>query len=209
MCNVRMCNVRIATEFFKCRTWGAPLYHRFINMTLALELFTSVHIFTFLADNTLPTSQTFAFETINEITAGAMLTRVRVAIVVICNIGKAMIWAATWQNQQHHCAPSENSDQPGHPPVETLIRLSGCPGWSESPLGAHSFCWFCHAAAHFFLDWKRDQHYRHQTWVNEWQNHVWSLLLHKIKGNTPKIEKMLAHFILQPYNHFLTRARFL
>ena len=26
------------------------------------------------------------------------------------------IWAATWQNQQSDCAPSEDSDQPGHPP---------------------------------------------------------------------------------------------
>ena len=25
------------------------------------------------------------------------------------------IWAATWQNQQNECAPSEDSDQPGHP----------------------------------------------------------------------------------------------
>ena len=29
-------------------------------------------------------------------------------------------WAATWQNQQSECAPSEDSDQPGHPP--SLIR---------------------------------------------------------------------------------------
>ena len=27
--------------------------------------------------------------------------------------------------------------------------------------------------------------------VNEWQNHVWSLLLHKFKENTRKIEKCL------------------
>ena len=26
------------------------------------------------------------------------------------------IWAATWQNQQNECAPSEDSDQPGHLP---------------------------------------------------------------------------------------------
>ena len=32
--------------------------------------------------------------------------------------------------------------------------------------------------------------------VNERQNHVWSLILHKFKENTPKIEKMFAHFIL-------------
>ena len=55
-------------------------------------------------------------------------------------------------------APSEDSDQPGHPPslirvfaarmkkpwvlsidctVKTLIRLGGCPGLAESSLGAH------------------------------------------------------------------------
>ena len=31
------------------------------------------------------------------------------------------IWATTWQNQQNECAPSEDSDQPGHPP--SLISL--------------------------------------------------------------------------------------
>ena len=34
--------------------------------------------------------------------------------------------------------------------AKTLIRLGGCPGWSESSLGAHSFCWFCHIAAHLY-----------------------------------------------------------
>ena len=29
-------------------------------------------------------------------------------------------WAASWWNQQNDCAPSEDSDQPGHPP--SLIR---------------------------------------------------------------------------------------
>ena len=78
--------------------------------------------------------------------------------------------AATWQNQQCGCAPSEDSDQPGHPPSlirvfsvrlkkalvlsyplsaqRRLIRLGRCPGWSVSSLGAHSLCWFCHVAAH-------------------------------------------------------------
>ena len=31
--------------------------------------------------------------------------------------------------------------------VKTLIRLGGCPGWSESLRGAQPFCWFCHVAA--------------------------------------------------------------
>ena len=30
-------------------------------------------------------------------------------------------WATTWQNQQNECAPSEDSDQLGHPP--SLIRV--------------------------------------------------------------------------------------
>ena len=35
--------------------------------------------------------------------------------------------------------------------AKTLIRLGGCPGWSESSLGAQPFCWFCHVAAHVHL----------------------------------------------------------
>ena len=71
-----------------------------------------------------------------------------------------LIWAASWQNQQDDCVPSKESDQAGHPPslislrcalsgslrtqaffmrtVKTLIRLGGCPGWSESSLGTHA-----------------------------------------------------------------------
>ena len=68
-------------------------------------------------------------------------------------------------NQQNECTPSEDSDQTGRISLairsvwsesslcalwqgffmrtaKTLIRLGGCPGWSGSSLGAHSFCWF-------------------------------------------------------------------
>ena len=69
-------------------------------------------------------------------------------------------WAAAWQNQQNECAPSEDSDQPGHLlslirvfavylkkpwvfsyPLSTQRRL-WLDGWSESFLGAHSFVGF-------------------------------------------------------------------
>ena len=77
-------------------------------------------------------------------------------------------WATTWQKQQNECAPSEDSDQLSIRPVWSvfavrikkawvlsyplsaqwrLIRLGGCPGWSESSLDAKSLCWFCHVAA--------------------------------------------------------------
>ena len=35
--------------------------------------------------------------------------------------------------------------------AKTLIRLGGCPGWCKSSLGAHSFYWFCHVAAHMLM----------------------------------------------------------
>ena len=80
------------------------------------------------------------------------------------------IWATTRQNQQNECSPSEDLDQPGHPPSlitvfavrmkkvwvlsyllcaqRRLIRLGGCPGWSESLLDTQSLCWFlsCHGS---------------------------------------------------------------
>ena len=40
------------------------------------------------------------------------------------HLNATRIWAATWQNQQSDCAPSEDSDQPGHPP--SLIRVFAC-----------------------------------------------------------------------------------
>ena len=38
----------------------------------------------------------------------------------VCLFG-IIFWATTWQNQQNECAPSEDSDQPRHPP--SLIRV--------------------------------------------------------------------------------------
>ena len=68
------------------------------------------------------------------------------------------------QTNKMTCAPSEDSDQPGHPPslislrcphketlglwlsikhtANALIRLGECPGWSESLLG--TLCGTCH-----------------------------------------------------------------
>ena len=84
-------------------------------------------------------------------------------------------WAASWQNQQNGmCAqrrlrsawasaqsdkslrrPHEESLRPQLPIERTakpLVRLGGCPGWSESSQGAQPFCWFCHEAAQI-LKW--------------------------------------------------------
>ena len=87
--------------------------------------------------------------------------------------GKLVKWAASWQNQRNGmCAQrrlraawaSTQSDQslrcpheeswgpelPTERTAKTLIRLGGCPDWSESSVGPQSFCWFCHETAQIF-----------------------------------------------------------
>ena len=66
-------------------------------------------------------------------------------------------WATTWQNQQSDCAPSEDSDQPGHPP--SLIRVLPVrmkKAWVLSyPLSAQRRLWsdWADAQAHLSLRW--------------------------------------------------------
>ena len=93
------------------------------------------------------------------------------------------------------CAPSEDSDQPGHLPSlirvfavrmkkawvpsyplsaqRRLIRLGRCPGWSESLLGAQSLCWFCHVWPVFFL-LKTDSYF--QTYAGPFLKWNWNLV---------------------------------
>ena len=100
------------------------------------------------------------------------------------------IWAAPWQNQHNDCAPSEDSDQPGHPP--SLIRvfavcLMGSWGPKRSSCGqrrlwsdladaqvdlslrwAHMpFCCFCREAARLLLNIS----------LHDWQSFVISVRL--------------------------------
>ena len=66
-------------------------------------------------------------------------------------------WAASWQNQQSECAPSEDSDQPGHPP--SLIRVFAVrmkKAWTLSyPLSAQRRLWsdWADAQADLRLHW--------------------------------------------------------
>ena len=65
--------------------------------------------------------------------------------------------AATWQNQQSECVPSEDSDQPGHPP--SLIRIFAVrmkKAWVISyPLSAQQSLWsdWADAQADLSLRW--------------------------------------------------------
>ena len=68
-----------------------------------------------------------------------------------------LIWAASWQNQRNDCEPSEDSDQPGHPP--SLIRVFAVrmkKTWVLSyPLSAQRRLWsdWADAQADLSLHW--------------------------------------------------------
>ena len=51
----------------------------------------------------------------------ALVTIPITSFITIFTAKYKAIWTATWENQQSECAPSEDSDQPGHPP--SLIRV--------------------------------------------------------------------------------------
>ena len=58
-------------------------------------------------------------------------------------------WASAQSDQSLRCALSGwlRTQAFFMRTAKTLIRLGECPGWSESSLGAHPHCWFCHVAA--------------------------------------------------------------
>ena len=62
-------------------------------------------------------------------------------------------WASAQSDQSLRCALNGYQRTKGFfmRTSKNLIRLGGCPGWSESSLGAKSFCWFCLEAAHIVL----------------------------------------------------------
>ena len=61
-------------------------------------------------------------------------------------------WASAQSDQSLRCSHETMGPQlPIEHTTKTLIRLGGCPGGSESLLGANSFCWFCHVPAQMFV----------------------------------------------------------
>ena len=108
-------------------------------------------------------------------------------------------WASA-QSYQSICCLHEESLGPWLPTertVKTLIRLDGCPGWSESSLGTHSFCWFCHVVAHM---WR--MHYIQQNLIASF-TYWWH---YSNSGNTwipmPRVERhtpVYPIFLINPF----------
>ena len=127
----------------------------------------------------------------------------------LCNTASwtGIKWAATWQNQQSKCAPSEDSDQPGHQP--SLIRVFAVrmkkawvlsyplsaqqrlwSDWADaqaelSSLGAQPFCWFWHEAAQIWDELDFRDRTIHIGATRPWaqKNNSYRLIIGKMLSN--------------------------
>ena len=66
-------------------------------------------------------------------------------------------WVSAQSDQNLRCPPEESLGPylPIERTAKTLIRLGGCPGWSESSLGPQSFYWFLSwVGSNVFCDWQ-------------------------------------------------------
>ena len=104
-------------------------------------------------------------------------------------------WASAQSDQSLRC-PHEESLGPKLPnkrTAKTLIRLGGCPGWSESLLGAQLLCWFWQVAAQILV-WKgRDiWHRRRYTGWKGWCWYYWSFIIYYV------IEFVLKKITMEP-----------
>ena len=79
----------------------------------------------------------------NKVSVRPAKTQISLGICPVWSESRCPVWSesslSAWRNLgplATHWMHSEDSDQ-----TEQM------PSWSESSLGAHSFCWFCHVAA--------------------------------------------------------------
>ena len=102
-------------------------------------------------NNIFPASTCFFFRFLQCCTASYLSRKMTKPTKWLCAQRRLRSAWASAQSDQSLRWPHEESLAPKLPierTAKTLIRLGGCPGWSESLLGAHSFYWFCHVVAH-------------------------------------------------------------
>ena len=99
-------------------------------------------------------------------------------------------WAATWQNQQNECAPSEDSDQPGHSP--SLFRVFAVrkkKAWVVSyPLSAQRRLW---------SDWADAQAYLSLRWAH---THFVGFIMSWLKRNWSAVGRMWGEWCFETFS---------
>ena len=93
-------------------------------------------------------------------------------------------WTATQRNQQNECAPSEDSDQPGHPP--SLIRVFAVRSMAKDPC-------FLHADSKVWSDWADAQADLSLRWAH---THFFGFVMSRLICNNG--DKHLSHVTRKP-----------
>ena len=83
-------------------------------------------------------------------------TNTKTSVLKLSHMSRDMTKLTKWVCAQRRLRSAWASAQSDHSAVRMKkpcvfsypLSAHWCPGWSESSLGAHSFCWFCHVGAH-------------------------------------------------------------
>ena len=87
----------------------------------------------------------------NKVTVRPAKTQISLGVRPVFAVRMKKAWVLSYPISAQRRLWSDWAELPNKRTAKTLIRLGGCPGWSESSLGAQSLCWFCHVAAHIIL----------------------------------------------------------
>ena len=63
------------------------------------------------------------------------------------SLGIRPVWSESSLSAWRNIGPLDTYWAHSEDSYSDWADAQACPGWSESSLGAHSFCWFCHVAA--------------------------------------------------------------
>ena len=93
--------------------------------------------------------------------------------------------------------------------AKTLIRLGGCPGWSESSLGAHSFCWFCLMLRliYWCISFKNLLDKQSSNWLKKYMWHSKTYKTTHANNQQPDQLRHLSSLISSHYPHQLMRLQ--
>ena len=125
-------------------------------------------------------------------TQSSTLTKYRVVFSFQQQIWNSLTdckWAASWQNQQSECVPSEDSDQPGHPP--RLSRVFACAQWVAKDSS------FLHADSEDWSDWA-DAQSETDLSLRYAHNHIVGFVTRRLKCKVLKVHCISCIKLVEP-----------
>ena len=88
-----------------------------------------------------------------------------------------------------------------------LIRLGGCPGWSESSLGAHSFCWIIMSRLIYSEIFDGKNPHMQEIYIYNWKSHIFMHVTFSYKSRNDYYMYYNFVLVLKQQNHSYRRTK--